>query len=430
MTTLASLSAAELAARIAARETSCEAVVRDCLARIEAREPQVRAWAFLDPDLALADARDRDGAPTPHGPLHGVPLGVKDIIETARMPTSYGSPIYAGYRPRADAACVRRLEAAGAVVLGKTHTTEFAFFHPGPTRNPHDPGRTPGGSSSGSAAAVADGMVPLAIGTQTAGSVVRPAAFCGVHGFKPTFGALDLSGVKPFSPSLDTLGGFAGDAADLALLVRALGGAGDTSAVSGPPRIAVVRTPEWPAAEPASRDALAEAARRAESAGARVEVLDLPEPFGAAAGAQLTIMEAEGAEALAWEYDERRDELSERLRESIERGRDLDPEAVAEARATAEVCRALLPQVFAAHDVLLVPSAPGEAPEGLGTTGDPTFCRTWTLLGCPVANVPGLRAPNGLPVGVQVVGAPGADATVLAAAGWLGQALRCRLPRT
>ena len=423
MTTLAYLSAAELAARLAAREMSCEEVVRDCLGRIEAREAELRAWAFLDPELAVADARDRDGASEPHGPLHGVPVGVKDIVDTARMPTAYGSPIYSGHRPRTDAACVRRLEEAGAVVLGKTHTTEFAFFHPGPTRNPHDPGRTPGGSSSGSAVAVAEGMVPLALGTQTAGSIVRPAAFCGVHGFKPTFGVLDLAGVKPFAPSLDTLGGFARHAGDLALLVGALGGEGAIALAGGPPRIAAVRTPEWPAAQEASRDALAEAARRAEMAGAAVEELELPEPFELAADAQRTIMAAEGARALAREYDDHRDRLSERLRETLESGRATTPEAMAAAHRTTEACRARLPELFAARDVLLAPSAPGEAPEGLDSTGDPIFCRTWTLLGCPVANVPGLHGPSGLPVGVQLVGPPGSDAAVLATAAWLGPVL-------
>lgn len=435
MEELTALTAGEIGRRIAAREVSSEEVVRACLERIADREDAVRAWAHLDPDRALAEALERD-ASTPAGPLHGVPVGIKDIIDTADQPTAYGSPIYAGHRPVADAACVRHLREAGAVVLGKTHTTEFAFFHPGPTRNPHDPGRTPGGSSSGSAAAVADAMVPLALGTQTAASTVRPAAFCGVFGFKPTFGLVSRAGVKALAPSLDTLGAFARDPVDLALLLATLAGvdpADPATQAAEPPalpeawqrpaRIAVVRTPEWPAAEPAARDALEQAARRAAAAGAEVEELTLPSSFDSAARAQTTLMEVECSVALRREYEERPEELSRRLHGIITLARELPPAAQAEARELAEACRRDLPVVFQRHDVLLTPSAPGEAPPGIEATGDPIFSRTWTLLGCPSVSVPGLRGPSGMPVGVQLVGAPSADATVLAAACTLGALL-------
>jgi Asp-tRNA(Asn)/Glu-tRNA(Gln) amidotransferase A subunit family amidase len=427
--------AVESARLIAERELSAEELVRSCLERIEEREPEVRAWTFLDPERALAEARGRDGSED-RGPLHGVPVGVKDLFDTVDAPTEYGSPIYHGHRPQADATAVRRLREAGAVVLGKTVTTEFAFFHPGPTRNPHDPTRTPGGSSSGSAAGVADGMMALAIGTQTAGSIIRPAAFCGVFGYKPSFGPVSRAGVKPLAPSLDTVGGFARDPSDLALLCRVLAGPDPADAATDgrpvpsfvpdahSPRVALVRSPEWPAADEASRDAVMEAARAAEAQGATVEELELPQPFAEAVAAQVVLMEAECSESLRWEYEERGDLMSDRLRSIIANARARTPEQRERARDVRATCEALLPGVFARHDVLLTPSAPGEAPRGLDGTGDPIFCRTWTMLGCPACSVPGLHGPSGMPVGVQLVGRPGADAIVLGASAWLAALLR------
>ena len=264
------LSACEAATRLAARDITAEAMARACLARIEERESTVRAWIHLDPDAVLAQARALDAGPV-RGPLHGLPLGVKDIIDTADMPTGCGSPIYAAHRPRADAACVALAREAGALVLGKTVTTEFAWFFPGKTANPRDPSRTPGGSSSGSAAAVADQMVPFAFGTQTAGSVIRPASYCGVVGYKPTHGTVSRSGIKTLSESLDTLGVLARSAADAALLIGALSGRALLPApLSRAPKIALCRTHEWPSAQPETVAALEHAAKSASTAGAQV----------------------------------------------------------------------------------------------------------------------------------------------------------------
>ena len=410
--------ATTVAAAIRAGDVSSAEVVRACLDRIAERDGQVHAWAHVDPERAMAEARRRD-ATAAAGPLHGVPVGIKDLIDTADAPTAYGSPIHAGHRPARDAACVARLRAAGAVILGKTVTTEFALFHPGPTANPHDPARTPGGSSSGSAAAVADHMVPVALGTQTAGSIVRPASFCGIYGYKPTFDAIPTEGVRAIGPSLDTLGPLARTVDDLAVTAAVMGVG---NAAAGPagrtPSIAFARTWEWPSADAATREELAALVARL----ALAEVA-LPEAFADLVDAQTAIMDAEAAAALAPEHRDHPGQLSRQLREMLARGRALDADAVRRAHAHAARCRKLLPSVFAGHDALLVPSVVGEAPEGLDATGDPLFCRIWTLLGTPAVAVPGLRGPRGLPVGVQVVADRGRDAAALAAARWIGDAV-------
>jgi Asp-tRNA(Asn)/Glu-tRNA(Gln) amidotransferase A subunit family amidase len=417
---LKTFDATEAARLIARGEASSEEVVRACLERIAERDPTVRAWAHLDPEAAVAQAHAADASDR-RSPLHGVPVGVKDIIDTRDLPTECGSPIYANRRPAADAACVARLRDAGAVVLGKTMTTELAYFHPAETRNPLDLRRTPGGSSSGSAAAVADEMVPLALGSQTAGSTIRPASFCGIFGLKPTHGLVEMSGVKRLSGRLDTLGLFARSINDLELLLDTLTGPTRPAPgrPAGPPRIAFARTARWRLVEPDAQAALEAAAH----AGARVDELDLPAELEELVGAQETIMAVDVAANLAGEYDRHRDNISAELSDLIERGRATEPGDYEAALEAAERGAAQLPAVFDGHDVLLTPAARGQAPLGLDATGDPVFCRAWTLLGTPAISVPGPLGTDGLPVGVQLVAPPGRDAELLRAAGWVREAL-------
>jgi len=397
-------------------------LIRACLEQIEAREATVGAWAYLDPKAALAAATAAESR-LRSGSLAGLPVGVKDIIDTADMPTSYGSPIYAGYRPAVDAACVRRLRDAGAVVLGKTVSTEFAYFMPGKTRNPHNAGHTPGGSSSGSAAAVADGMVPVALGTQTAGSVVRPAAFCGVIGFKGSHGWADMAGIKPFAPTLDTLGLFARDLNDIELFRTALIGESmvPLPGERRPPRIGFCRTAYWQQAEPSSRAALEAAAVALARAGAKVSEFDAAFDGPRLNEAQIVIMAAEAAQSYAAEYREHGDQLSAQIKALIVEGRALSPTAVGEAGAVAGKARQTLGQRFHDVDAILTPAAPGEAPQGIDRTGDPLFNRAWTLLGLPCLTVPIGRGPRGLPIGLQLVGALGQDRELLEIGAWVNQ---------
>jgi amidase len=406
------------------RELSAEELVRQCLARISAREPEVQAFEALDAEGALREARRVDGL-RDRPQLCGLPVGVKDLIDTADLPTSYGSPIHRGHRPSEDAACVRALRAAGAVILGKTVTTEFAVYHPGKTRNPHDPSRTPGGSSSGSAAAVADGMVPAALGTQTAASVIRPASFCGVIGWKPPYGAIALQGVHPLAPSLDTLGFFAREVEDVPHLLAALGGRKPRPmpAPSERPSFALCRTESWPEAEPSTRAALEEAAARLARSGAEVRELVLPPSFAGLAAAQTAIMNAEAAVSLREELANHRAALSPRLREILDAGAACPADRLAAARDQAARCRAELDALARPFDALLTPAAKGEAPIGLGSTGDPIFSRIWTLLGTACATLPVLRGPSGMPVGLQLVGRRGGEEALLAAAAFVAKAL-------
>ena len=398
------VTATEAVRLLSEREVSSEELVRDCLDRIGEREGELRAWTHVDPDKAIATARARDDE-EPRGPLHGLPVGVKNVIDTADMPTSYGSPIYAGVRPARDADCVTWLREQGAVILGKTVTTEFATYEPPPTVNPHDPARTPGGSSSGSAAAVADGMIPLAYGTQTAGSVIRPASFCGVAGFKPSHGWASTDGIKRLSARLDTLGTFGRTVADAALL------AGFEAPAAVAPRIAFCRTPWWDAVE---------AGGVLEAAAGRLglDELELPPEFGALAQAQETVMAYDVARNLESEYKHHRERLSTAMREYIERGQAVRRKEAEDGAALGRAWRERLPEMLAGVDALLVPAAAGEAPlRSEGHTGDPLFCRAWTLLGVPAISVPGLTGPAGMPVGVQLVGLD--EASVLGSAGWL-----------
>ncbi|HTT71083.1 MAG TPA: amidase [Anaeromyxobacteraceae bacterium] len=413
------LTAREAAGLLATGRLTSEALVAACLDRIAAEEPRIRAFAYLDPQLALAQARTADARGRP-GCLHGLPVGVKDIVDTADMPTARGSALFEGRRPALDAACVAALRHAGAVILGKTVTTELAYYAPGATRNPRDPSRTPGGSSSGSAAAVAAAMVPAALGSQTAGSLIRPASYCGVVGYKPSHGLVRLDGVTPLAPtSLDTLGILARAAADLPLLAEALGiplgpAAPAEGEVGGGLRVGVCRTEAWTAAAPESRAAVDYAADRLSRAGARVG--EEGERFDGLGEAQGEVMAFEATGAYRSLGPKERERLSSQFRDLLAKGEATPPSVYARALALRDRARARLSGVFGRFDVLLTPSAPGEAPEGLLSTGDPALNRIWTFLGVPCLSLPGAKGPHGLPVGVQLVGPRGADGMLLAAA--------------
>jgi Asp-tRNA(Asn)/Glu-tRNA(Gln) amidotransferase A subunit family amidase len=420
-TELNELSAGAAARRIARGELSATALVESCLARIAAREAVVGAWQYLDPDAALAEARARDRA-APRGPLHGVPVGIKDIFDTVDMPTEYGSPIYRGHRPEADAVSVARLRAAGAVVLGKTVTTEFAYSAPGKTANPHDPSHTPGGSSSGSAAAVADAMVPAALGTQTAGSVIRPSAFCGVVGFKPSHGLIDVAGVKALSPSLDTVGVLARTVEDVDLLGRILWGErffAPELVSERPRRVGYCRTEHWTQAEPSIEAALDQVTLALRDAGVEVVDLALPEACHGLNAAQQTVMAFEARLSFAAEVRNHAELLSPRLSELIADGGRISVARYEAALKQAAAARIAFENLFAAVDLVLTPSAPGEAPRDLTTTGDAVFNRTWTLLHVPCIALPVMAGTCGLPVGAQLVGRFKRDHELLAQARWL-----------
>jgi Asp-tRNA(Asn)/Glu-tRNA(Gln) amidotransferase A subunit family amidase len=406
-----------------------------CLARIAADEPRVQAWTFLDPDLARAQARRCDEARRlgrPQGSLHGIPVGVKDIIDTRDMPTENGTVLHAGRRPTRDAAVVERLRAAGAVIMGKTVTTELAVYHPGKTRNPHDPGRTPGGSSSGSAAAVAAHMVPLAVGSQTNGSVIRPASYCGVFGFKPSHGLISRFGVLTQSPPLDHIGVFARSVEDLALVTEPLAGfdARDRDTrLEAPPRLLEVTRQDWPLApdlalvktpvwDQADDDLKAAFAELAQALGPRITEVDLPDAFKAAHGLHGLIMGVDLARSFAAEYARGPDQLSERLRGIIEDGRRALAIDYARALALVPTLRDALDPLFSRYDMIVTPAATGQA-RGLENTGSPAFCTIWTLLGLPAVTLPLLTGADGMPMGVQLVGRFGDDARVLRTARWL-----------
>ena len=401
---------------IANGETTPRAAVAQSLDAIAAKDAAIGAFVALpDRDAALA-AADRTA-----GPLAGIAVGIKDIIDTHDLPTAMGSAIYAGNRPAADAALVAMLRDRDAVVAGKTVATEFAFLQPAATVNPHDPAHTPGGSSSGSAAAVAAGMVPVAVGTQTGGSVIRPAAYCGVAGYKPSFRLVPMVGVKTFSWSLDTAGFFAASAADVAAFVARLTARPldvepvDPSAL----RIGLYRTSVWDQADADSRAALSLAAESAASAGATIVALDEPEILAAAREAHSTIQNFEAGIALGFEYAHHRDRMSEILRTTLAQGRAIAPETYDAARGVARRARHETGELFGHVDLILTPSVTGAAPRGLGSTGSPVFNKLWSLTGNPCVNVPGIANAAGMPVGVQLVARFGRDRHALSAAAWL-----------
>jgi Asp-tRNA(Asn)/Glu-tRNA(Gln) amidotransferase A subunit family amidase len=408
------LSLIDLRARIESGTLTPAGAIDLCRAAIAAREPGLRALVTRDAAPAIPDT----------GPLAGIAVGVKDIIDSAGLPTQMGSSIYAGWRPRGDAAVVARLRRLGAVPLGKTTTTAFASSDPTGTVNPHDPGHTPGGSSAGSAAAVGAGMLPLALGTQTAGSVIRPASYCGCAAVKPSFRLIPTVGVKTYSWALDTVGLFAAGVADVACALALVTGRPeiDRTEAGAAPRIALVRQDFAAAPEPAAEAALARAREAAERAGARVADLDLPRELAEAWERHSVIQDYEGRLALAWEYDTQRDALPPRVREHLDAGDAISPGQYDDARRHAHHARRVLKGLFGDYDALLTFSAPGPAPATLASTGDPRFNQLWTLMGVPCVNVP-VPGP-GLPVGVQVIGRFGDDGRALAVARMIEQALR------
>jgi Asp-tRNA(Asn)/Glu-tRNA(Gln) amidotransferase A subunit family amidase len=433
---LTTLTAIEAAEKIAGGEISAEAYTGACLDRIAAIEDKVRAFAHIDPKDALAqaralDERRRNGHAI--GPLHGIPVGIKDIFDTADYKTECGSPLLKGRQPMRDCTAVARLREAGAVIIGKTVTTEFAYFHPGPTRNPHDPERTPGGSSSGSAAAVAAGMVPLAIGSQTNGSVIRPAAFCGVYGCKPTHGTISRHGALQLSRALDHVGVFARSLADTALILDVLAGYdpndGDTRSVAAPafletvaedppmpPSIAFVRTPVWHKAEPETRAAFEGLVGRL---GDRAQSVDLPEAYAAAWDDQRAVMAADMAHNLdAVVARGGANTSSQQLRDCLAEGGKVSAVRYLAARDNARRYEAGIAEIFKAYDAIVTPAASGVAPKG-EATGSPMFCTLWTLTGLPALSLPLLTGEGGLPLGVQLIGERGDDARLLRTANWL-----------
>jgi len=414
------LSAVEVTRGVAEGRFTCEDVTRACLARIDLREDDVGAWAHLDPDLALARARALDGGGA-WGPLRGATVGVKDIIDTFDMPTAMGSPIYDGHRPVADASCVGLSRAAGAVILGKTVTCEFAGRTPRGTRNPLDPARTPGGSSSGSGAAVADFMVHLAFGTQTAGSVLRPSAYCGIVGYKPSFNEFNRFGIKFAAESLDTIGLHGRSVADIDLFAAALSGRGTMAPrpADSAPAIGLCRTPMWDKADAESRHALEDAAARLAKAGCTVRDFTLPEEFARLEGARNIINDVERFRVMAHEWAHARELISPELQVIVRRGGETPHGDYVASLVLAEDCRARMDDLLAGLDVILAPTANGEAPVGLDWTGDPAFQGLWTILFMPAITLPTHAGPNEMPVGIQLIGRRHRDARLLADADWV-----------
>jgi Asp-tRNA(Asn)/Glu-tRNA(Gln) amidotransferase A subunit family amidase len=433
---LVHINASQAAAAIRAGKMTSEELVSACLDHIAAIEDRVGAWAHLDPDLALQQARDADLARQEGralGPLHGVPVGVKDIFETTDMPTEDGTVLHVGRQAGQDATAVAMVREAGAVIMGKTVTTELAVIAPGKTRNPHDPERTAGGSSSGSAAAVAAYMVPLAVGTQTNGSIIRPASYCGVVGYKPTHGLISRHRVLQQSRLLDQVGVFARTIEDAALIAEQLMAFDDrdpdmrprarpnliemvADQPPVPPRLAFVKTPVWDHADEDTRRAFTELV---EHLGEHVGPFELPEMFNDAVTWHRMIMEADVARSFEREYARGKDRLSATLREMIERGQKVLGGAYNRAVDQIPVLNSMLDALFDWCDAILTPAATGEAPIGLESTGSPIFCTIWTLCGTPAICLPILQGPHGMPMGVQVVGPRGDDARLLRTARWL-----------
>ena len=409
--------------------------VASCSARIAALEPRVQAWEWFDPQRAMADAEERAGGILADLPLYGIPVGVKDIINTRGIPTRMGSRIFYNNVPSHSAWVVRRLEALGGLVMGKTVTTEFAFRSAGKTHNPWNPAHTPGGSSSGSAAAVAAGFVPVAIGTQTLGSVIRPAAFCGVVGYKPSFGAISRTGVNPFAPTLDTVGVFARSVTDAAWFGACLMGQDardDATFVRGPvhllrvpleplaesPRLAVMRTPKWNLASEAQRTHFDTCVAALVAAGAKVKEVNLTRLFDDAWDNVMVLMASDAVKSFAAIESRHRIRLSPPLIELLDKGHRVTPEQYARAREKRESYRAWFDTLLERFDAIVTGPAPGEAPEGLANTGDATFCSLWTQTGMPAVTIPTGRGPKGLPLGFQIVGRYRADERALQVAAW------------
>lgn len=414
MNDLTRLTASQAARLIADREITSVELTRACLDRIAARDDTVHAFCHLDAEFSLAEAARADRE-SPRSALHGVPFGVKDVIDTRDLPTEFGTPIHRGRRPARDAACVGRMREAGAVLLGKLVSTEYALFTPNETRHPLDATRTPGGSSSGSAAAVGDRMVPIAFGNQTAGSLIRPAAFCGVYGFKPSHGTTEDAGILPLQPWFDTLGYMARAVDDIQSFYAVVSGSSLSCAWPSdrPPRIALCRTHQWDAAEPESVGVLYEAASQFGRDGAEVIEIEPPAAWADLVDVHRRVLYAGVARSLADDFDRHGECMSESLRALIAEGRAVTDDAYRQAFAIARGCRDRVNEHFADCDAILCPSAPGVAPAGTAT-GSPIFQVTWTLLGVPCLNLPVGVGPGGLPVGVQLVGRRHDDDRLLA----------------
>lgn len=411
------LTASAAAARIREKALTCEELVRSCLARIEERDPDIRAWSYIDPQQSIAQARELDKRPAV-GPLHGLPFGVKDVIDTWDMPTGQNSPHYVNHRPSKDAACVATVRHTGALILGKTDTVEFAAGgRKALTRNPHNFAHTPGGSSSGSGAAVADFMVPLAFGTQTGGSQIRPASFNGVYALKPTWGVVSREGAKMLSAYCDTVGWYGRCVADLALVAEAFRlrdlAAQAPVSVRGL-RVAMCRTPYWQKAEPAAQKAFAAATWRLEKAGALVQDLELASKFSGINDAQRTVMIGEGGTAFLPELLAYGERLHQEFRDMAENRKAITGKMMVDAYDLAAECAKTFDALFSDFDVVVAPAAPGEAPEGLHTTGDWVFNAMFTVMHMPCLAIPCIKGPKGLPVGIQIVGPRFSDARLLA----------------
>lgn len=442
MVALYELTACDAARSIREGGLSSQELVRACLARIAVTDPRIEAWAFLDPECALDQARRADQARAERkslGPLHGVPVAIKDVFDTADMPTENGTVLHAGRRPSRDATVVALLRSAGAVLMGKTVCTELGLVAPGRTRNPHDPNRTPGGSSSGSAAAVAAEMVPLATGSQNNGSVIRPASYCGVYGYKPTSGRISRHGVLRQSPSLDQIGVFGRTVEDAALLAQELmtfdpmdeamrPAARDTlldcvrQDPPATPQLAFVKTPVWDQAADTTRTAIEQLVARLSG---HIGEVSLPPIFASAHAIHKTLMEPELAVNYAAEYATGKERLSATLCQIIERGRTAAAIDYLGAQKQVPRLAEALDELLAEYDAILTPATPSEAPAGLGSTGSPIFCTIWTLCGVPTISMPLLRGADGMPLGIQLVGRRGDDARLLRTARWLAAFAPC-----
>ncbi|ARP99913.1 amidase [Pseudorhodoplanes sinuspersici] len=435
---LSNLTACQAATEIARGAISAQDYTRACLARIEEVESEIQAFAHFDPAHAIAQARELDAHKARGGtlgPLHGIPVAIKDIIDTSDYPTEFGSPLFKDRRPFDDATIVAKLRSAGAVILGKTVTTEFAYFHPGKTRNPHDTARTPGGSSSGSAAAVASGMVPLAIGSQTNGSIIRPASFCGVFAIKPSHGLVSRHGVLTLSRALDHVGPFARTLEDLGLILETLAGFDpedpDTRPIAVPPfrkavtekfplepRIAFVRTPIWDKADIATRTAFE---GLAEALGPACYPVELPERYAEAWEAHRVVMASDMAHRFGALVDQRGDGVSSVLHDLVAEGRKVTATQYLAARDLAQSLAKGLNEIFEECNAIITPAAPGVAPIGHNSTGNPAFCSLWTLVGLPSISLPLLEGEGGMPLGVQLIGARNDDVRLFRTAKWLAE---------
>jgi Asp-tRNA(Asn)/Glu-tRNA(Gln) amidotransferase A subunit family amidase len=411
------MTATEAASAIASGKLQAETLARGCLDRIASREPVLKAWSYLDPEAVLRQARELDQTPN-LGPLHGIPVAIKDVIDTRDMPTCHNSPIYFGHRPAADAACVETLRTAGALIIGKTETTEFAAAGRNPpTRNPHDPARISGGSSAGSAAAVGDRQVPLALGTQTGGSLIRPASFCGAYACKPSWGTVSREGARVYANTLDTIGWYGRSVADLDLLAEVYGIGvrhAPPASVSGM-RIAVCRSPEWPATESSMRAAFAKAAQLLTDAGTTVTALELPDSFSALTAAHKVILFSEGRAAFLNLYRAHLSLLHDDFQHRVENRDGFTDQDLIGAYDLAARCRAEFDAIASNFDAVITPSAPGEAPFGIGA-GNPALNQIWTLLHVPCIGLPAMTGPAGMPLGLTITGPRFSDRRLLACA--------------